>query len=76
MSFNSNEMHPFEKLGDKKNEAGVIHHLGMIAQAQGKYGAARQLYQQSLEIFERLGSPDAETARRNLANLEERVEGS
>jgi Tfp pilus assembly protein PilF len=51
--------------------AGSLHNLGVIAQDQGEYAEARRLYQQSLEIFERLRSPYAETTRRNLARLED-----
>lgn len=48
----------------------------MVAQGQGDYDEARRLYQQSLEIFERLKSPHAETARRNLEQLEDEMRKS
>lgn len=35
----------------------TLHEVGRLAQATGDYGPARQLYQQSREIKEQLGSP-------------------
>jgi tetratricopeptide (TPR) repeat protein len=60
-----------QKLGDQAGIASSLHQLGRIAHDQGDYAEARRLYGQSLETFERLRSPHAETARRNLAKVEE-----
>ena len=43
-------------MGDRKGEALILHNLGLIAQVQGKYPRAFELYEQSLSIKEELGS--------------------
>ena len=45
----------------------------MIHQEQGSYREALEKWVQALMLFERLGSPDAEKARRNLARLQEEM---
>ena len=47
---------------DEELTARALHQLGMIAQAQGEYAEARRLYQQSLEIKERLGDQGGKAA--------------
>ena len=45
----------FEELGDKKNLAGTLHQLGMLAHDQGDLAEARKLYDESLAIERKLG---------------------
>lgn len=45
----------FEKEGEKKNVAYVLHNLGIIHFQQGNYKEAKKLYQMSLKIKEELG---------------------
>ena len=40
---------------DESLMAGALHELGILAQRQGNYSQARDLYQQSLQLFEQLG---------------------
>jgi tetratricopeptide (TPR) repeat protein len=44
-----------ERKGDQAEQGKFLHHLGILAQAQGDYADARRFYQQSLEIDEALG---------------------
>jgi tetratricopeptide (TPR) repeat protein len=44
-----------ERKGDQAEQEKFLHHLGMLAQDQGDYAAARRYYQQSLEIAQALG---------------------
>ncbi len=52
----------FEKKGDLRGSAVVLHHLGVIEQDQGNYDEARKLCNQSLEIKKKLGD-QAEIAK-------------
>jgi tetratricopeptide (TPR) repeat protein len=45
----------FEKEGDKRNAATVLHQLGNIKYMQGNYVEAAKLYQQSLDLSRELG---------------------
>jgi len=54
-----------------RNEAGVLHQLGRLAEVDGNLEEAERLFVESLGKFEALRSPDAEIARRSL----ERVRG-
>jgi tetratricopeptide (TPR) repeat protein len=44
-----------EMLEDRKNMAGWVHDLGILAQSTGEYDEAHRLYRQSMEIFRDLG---------------------
>jgi tetratricopeptide (TPR) repeat protein len=46
----------FRDLGARREQAAVLHQLGMLAQQQGNYGQARRLYEESLRIEEELGN--------------------
>lgn len=59
------------KLGDQLSIASSLHELAMLAEGEGGYAEAAQLFSEAFAIFEKLKSPSAETARRNL----ERVKG-
>ena len=56
-------------LGDQAGVAKSLGQLGTLAEATGKVEEAAQLYAQALAIFERIGSPEAEKARRALARV-------
>lgn len=59
-----------KKRGNHRAIAGVQNNLGMLVEYEGdKVGAAR-LYREALITLEKLGAPDAEIARRNLARVE------
>ena len=58
------------KLGNQSGIASTLHQLGVIAEKEGNRDEAARLMREALGIFERLRSPDAETARRNLERLE------
>ncbi|MGA9351816.1 MAG: tetratricopeptide repeat protein, partial [Anaerolineae bacterium] len=45
----------FDELGERSSVAGLLHELGVLAQATGEYDQARRLYRQSLDINEELG---------------------
>lgn len=56
-----------------RNQSGIavtLHQLGMLAAAEGDKEEAARLFSESLTILEKLGSSDAEIARRNLARVE------
>ncbi|MCA1591337.1 MAG: tetratricopeptide repeat protein, partial [Acidobacteria bacterium] len=59
------------KLGDKGNLALIFYNLGLLTEQEGDKAEAMRLFRESLSIFEKLKSPNAEIALRNL----ERVEG-
>jgi tetratricopeptide (TPR) repeat protein len=61
------------ELSDKLGIAHSLHQLGMIHQEQGSYREALEKWVQALTLWEQLGSPDAETARHNLALLREEM---
>jgi Flp pilus assembly protein TadD len=60
------------RLGDQYGAAITPGQLGYLAAVNGDKAEAARLFREALSIFERLGSPYAEIARRNL----NRVEGS
>jgi len=61
------------ELGNKLGTAQSLVQLGTIHQEQGSYREALEKYVQALVLFERLGSPDAEKVRHNLALLREEM---
>jgi hypothetical protein len=56
--------------GDRFNEAAVLLGLGDVQQSAGYRQAARQSYQDALQIFEDLGHPDADSARARLSRAQ------
>ncbi len=54
-------------LHDRREKAGWVHNLGILAQKMGNYPEARKLYQQSLKIFQELG--DKSGVSSSLHNL-------
>jgi tetratricopeptide (TPR) repeat protein len=61
------------ELGDKSGIASSLNQLGRIHQLQGNYREALKKYAQALMLFEQLGSPDAESARHNIALLRDEM---
>ncbi|PYS80036.1 MAG: hypothetical protein DMF66_00660 [Acidobacteria bacterium] len=59
-----------KRLGNQNGVALTLGQLGRLAEDEGDKVAAARLFRESLSIFERLGSPDAEKARRSLARVE------
>ncbi|MFL6211154.1 MAG: tetratricopeptide repeat protein [Pyrinomonadaceae bacterium] len=59
-----------KKLGDQHGIAGSLHQSGLLAEKEGDSAEAVRLLREALSIFERLKSPSAEIARRNLAWVE------
>ena len=45
------------QLGDPSGQASALNNLGSVARSQGDYAAARQYYQQALDIRTQLGEP-------------------
>jgi tetratricopeptide (TPR) repeat protein/energy-coupling factor transporter ATP-binding protein EcfA2 len=58
------------RLGDKSNLALIFNNLGMLAKIEENKPEAARLFREALSIFEKLRSPYAEIARRNLAKVE------
>lgn len=58
-----------KRLGDRLGAASTLHQLGRLAEDKDDKGEAARLFRESLSIFERLGSPYAEVARRSLARV-------
>jgi tetratricopeptide (TPR) repeat protein len=63
------------KLGDQSGIPSSLHQLGRLAEDEGDKAEATRLFHEALIIFERLRSPNAEIARRNLQRVEEQAEG-
>lgn len=66
----------FETLGDQADIAISLHQLGRLAETRGEQLDLEQAvgrFQEALDIFKRLGSPDAQTAERSLARVRERL---
>lgn len=56
-------------LGDQNGIARNLNQLGMLAVAQGDISEGERLIEEALSIFEKLMSPEAEIARRNLERM-------
>jgi len=56
-------------LGHQAGIAASLGQLGRLAEERGRVDEAAQLYREALAIFEKLGSPQAERARRLLARV-------
>jgi Tfp pilus assembly protein PilF len=52
--------------------ANTLHNLGLVEEEEGKLAEAGEKFKQALEIFERLGSPHAGTARRSMERVQQR----
>lgn len=50
-----------------------LYQLGMLHEEQESYSEALEKHVQALMLFEQLGSPDAQIARRSLARLREEM---
>ncbi len=62
-----------EKLGSLEGQAINLGNIGVVLRIKGDLDGAREYYQRSIAIYEQMGagnSPDAQTVRRNLAQLE------
>ncbi len=59
-----------KSLVDQGGVAITLHELGRLAEGEGDMKRAARLFREALGIFERLGSPRAEIARRSLARVE------
>lgn len=58
-----------KRLGDQQGVALTLGQLGRLAEGEGDKEGAARLFREALGIFERLGSPYAELARRSLARV-------
>ena len=58
------------RLGDQSGMAVTLHQLGRLSEKEGDKVEAMRLMREALNIFEKLRSPNAEIARRNLERLE------
>ncbi|HEY0408221.1 MAG TPA: tetratricopeptide repeat protein, partial [Pyrinomonadaceae bacterium] len=59
-----------KRLGDQSGIASALGQLGLLAEDEGNKEEAVRLTREALSIFEKLKSPDAEKARRQLERLE------
>ena len=57
----------FRDTGDPYGEATCLRNLGDVHDASGEAGAARRAWMNALNIFRRLGHPDADQVRAKLA---------
>jgi tetratricopeptide (TPR) repeat protein len=60
----------YEETGMAFNAALALQRLGYTAEGAGEHLQARDYYQAALELFERIGSPQAESVRADLETLE------
>ncbi len=60
----------YRHLDSQRSIAGVLHQLGLLAAQEGDKTEAVRLARESLRILEKIGSPDAESAREALSRLE------
>jgi tetratricopeptide (TPR) repeat protein len=64
-----------ESIGDVEGKAMTLSWLGgLAADVQGDFAAALDYLQQSLDILERLQSPNAEIARQSIARVQQMAE--
>ncbi|MBV9957148.1 MAG: tetratricopeptide repeat protein, partial [Acidobacteria bacterium] len=59
-----------KELMDQSGIANALGQLGRLAEEEGNKLEAARLFHEALSIFERLGSPYAEIARRGLKRVE------
>ncbi len=62
-----------ERIGDVYGKAMNLWWLGYLAQKQGDFVTAINYLQPSLEILQRLKSPDAEKVSKIIAEVQEKV---
>lgn len=60
-----------KRLGNQSGIASTLGQLGSLAAQEGDRAEGVKLLREALNIFERLKSPDAEKARRMLAQVED-----
>jgi tetratricopeptide (TPR) repeat protein len=61
-----------EQISDVQGKAATLANLGeLLAKERGDFDTALDYLQQSLEIFQRLQSPDAETVRQAIARVQQ-----
>jgi tetratricopeptide (TPR) repeat protein len=60
-----------EKMGARAGLAWVLNNIGIIYEKQKKLIEAEQVYAQVVTIFEEVGSPDLNAARRQLEKVRE-----
>ena len=65
-----------ERLGDQQGIAFTLHQLGRLDEDTGQLTNAHDKFQRALEFLERLGSPGADTARRSLQRVLEKLQRS
>ncbi|HEX8091610.1 MAG TPA: hypothetical protein VF762_22345 [Blastocatellia bacterium] len=59
-----------KRIGDQGAIAITLHNLGRLAEDESNKAEAAKLFREALIIFERLGSPSAEIARRALEKVQ------
>ncbi|WP_168632191.1 tetratricopeptide repeat protein, partial [Dolichospermum sp. UHCC 0260] len=64
-----------ESIGNVQGQAATLCWLGYIAKQQGDFVTALDYLQQSLEIFQRIQSPDAETVREIINDVQQMANG-
>lgn len=65
-----------EKIGDLRGKAATFGRLGqLLADKKGDFDKALNYLQQSLDILQHLRSPDAETVRRIIAEVQRMADG-
>jgi phosphoenolpyruvate-protein kinase (PTS system EI component) len=64
------------RVGDTAGIAAILRNMGQVAQREGNYAEAVQLFRESLEIFERQEMPEAEEVRKWLQEVEEEMASS
>jgi tetratricopeptide (TPR) repeat protein len=64
-----------ESIGNVQGKAITLWWLGHIAKQQGDFVTALEYLQQSLEILQRIQSPDAETVRGIINDVQQMANG-
>ena len=65
----------YEKIGDVRGKAASFAMLGQLLASQGIIEEALNYFQQSLDIFQHLHSPEAETVKRIIAIVQQMADG-
>ena len=64
-----------QKIGDVRGKAATFAMLGQLLASQGNFEQALNYLQQSLEILQHLRSPDAETVKEIIADVQQMADG-
>ena len=64
-----------QKIGDVRGKAATFAMLGQLLASQGNFEQALNYLQQSLEILQHLHSPDAETVKEIIADVQQMADG-